>query len=140
MYSFYENLYKSNFNGIECESFIKHVHGHVPMISDEFKSICEREFSIVEIRDALKSMKKGKAPGTDGLSVEFYLHVWEHLEGPIFNMFQECLAKGEMIANMKQGVISLIPKPDKEPLCIDNWRPITLLNTDYKLRTLAYAN
>lgn len=41
---------------------------------------------------------------------------------------------------MKQGIISQIPKPDKDPLSIDNWGPITLLNTDYKLIALAYAN
>ncbi len=40
---------------------------------------------------------------------------------------------------MKQGLISLIPKPDKDPLEIDNWRPITLLNTDYKWIALIYA-
>lgn len=36
---------------------------------------------------------------------------------------------------MKQGIITLIPKPGK-----DNLRPITLLNTDYKIVTLVYAN
>jgi hypothetical protein len=111
-----ENLYIPHFNGIECEHFRKHVHGHVPMISDEFKSIREDDFSLVEIRDALKSMKKGKAPGTDALSVELYLHFWEHLEGSAFNMIQECLAKGEMITTMEQGVISLIQNQIKIPL------------------------
>lgn len=39
VYSFDGNLYKSSFNGIECEHFMKHVRGHVPIISDEFKSM-----------------------------------------------------------------------------------------------------
>lgn len=34
---------------------------------------------------------------------------------------------------MKQGTICLIPKPEKDPLFIENWRPITLLNVDYKI-------
>jgi len=42
--------------------------------------------------------------------------------------------------SMKQGVITLIPKPDKDPKILDNFRPITLLNTDYKIVTLIYAN
>ncbi len=41
---------------------------------------------------------------------------------------------------MKRGLITLIPKADKDPLSIDNWRPITLLCTDYKLLALVYAN
>lgn len=40
---------------------------------------------------------------------------------------------------MKQGLTSLIPKPNKDPQNIDNWRPITLLNIDYKLFALVYA-
>ena len=44
-----------------------------------------------------------------------------------------------MVFTMKQGLISLIPKPDKDPFLIDNWRPITLLNIDYKLIALVYA-
>ncbi len=40
---------------------------------------------------------------------------------------------------MKQGVISLILTPDKDPLIIDNWRPITLLNVDYNILALIYC-
>lgn len=41
---------------------------------------------------------------------------------------------------MKQGIITLIPKPGKDPKQIDNRRPITLLNNDYTIRTHIYAN
>lgn len=41
---------------------------------------------------------------------------------------------------MKQGVITLIPKPGKNSKIIDNLRPITLLNNDYKLLTHIFAN
>ena len=41
---------------------------------------------------------------------------------------------------MKQGLITLIPKLNKDPLFLDNWRPITLLNSDYKLLASVYAN
>ncbi len=34
---------------------------------------------------------------------------------------------------MKQGLILLIPKQGKDKRLLDNLRPITLLNTDYKL-------
>ncbi len=44
-----------------------------------------------------------------------------------------------MSPTMKQGVISLILKPDNDSLIIDNWRPITLLNVDYNILALIYA-
>ena len=41
----------------------------------------------------------------------------------------------------KEVLITLIPKKDKDTLFINkkNWRPITLLNQDYKLATKAIA-
>ena len=42
--------------------------------------------------------------------------------------------------SQKQGVITLIPKKDKDPSRLKNWRPITLLNTDYKILTKYLAN
>lgn len=41
---------------------------------------------------------------------------------------------------MKTGLITLVPKPQKDLLMLDNWRPITLLCNDYKLLALVYAN
>ncbi len=54
-------------------------------------------------------------------------------------MFNDCIKKKKLATTMKQGLISLIPKPDKDPLEIDNWRHITLLNTDYTLIALICA-
>ncbi len=55
-------------------------------------------------------------------------------------MFNECAVNGELTESMKQGVITLLPKPNKDILHLDNWRPITLLNSDYKLLASLYAN
>ncbi len=37
---------------------------------------------------------------------------------------------------MCQGLITLILKPNKDLLFIDSWRPVTLLNNDYKIIAL----
>ncbi len=41
---------------------------------------------------------------------------------------------------MKQDIIDIIPKANKDILSIDNWRPIMLLTVDYNVRALVYAN
>jgi len=137
---FYENLYKSEFQEDRCETFLQQVRNYVPIITDDFKTLCDAELTTTELNNALKSMKRNKAPGIDGLPVEFYVHFWNLLEKPIFNLFKECLRKEEMVTTMKQGVISLIPKSGKDPQYIDNWRPISLLTTEYKLLALIFAN
>lgn len=50
-------------------------------------------------------------------------------------MFKESTACGEL-ATLKEGLITIILKPKKDKLYIDNWRPITLLNNDAKLLSL----
>ena len=55
------------------------------------------------------------------------------------NLYFVCVGQGEKTTTMKQGVISLIPKPDKDVLLIENWWPITLLTTDYKILASVYA-
>ena len=37
-------------------------------------------------------------------------------------------------------MIKLIPKKDADPCFVKNWRPITLLNTDYKIAAKAITN
>jgi hypothetical protein len=47
--------------------------------------------------------------------------------------------KGELSTEQKRGVINLIPKKEKDIRQLKNWRPISLLNTDYKILTKTLA-
>lgn len=107
------------------------IKNFTPTISEHFKTNCERPITKSEISAAIQSVKKGKFPGNDGLSVEFYLHFWDIIAHPLLEPFKECIDRREMSTSMKQGVITLIPKPDKDHLLLENWRPTTLLNIDY---------
>ena len=46
---------------------------------------------------------------------------------------------GRLPPSMSQGPITLIPKPGKDPVSIENWRPITLIYNDVKLLSLSFA-
>jgi len=49
-------------------------------LSFEQKKILDKELSRVELSEALRSFKKNKTPGNDGLTAEFYLAFWHLLE------------------------------------------------------------
>ena len=46
---------------------------------------------------------------------------------------------GEMSITQKEGIITCIPKEDKPKQFLRNWRPITLLNTSYKIASSCIA-
>ena len=54
--------------------------------------------------------------------------------------FNYAFENGEMSISQKRGIISLIPKKDKDKKYLkNNWRSISLLNNDYKIVTKALA-
>ena len=103
------------------------------------KKLCESNLSRQELKESKKLMKKRKSPDQESLIVEFCFLFLDLLEKPLFAVPKQCITKGNMTATVKQGVMSLIPKRDKDLFSIENWRPITL-NIDYKLLALTYAN
>ena len=70
-------------------------------------------------------------PGCDGLPVEFYRQFLQIIAEPLFEMLEACVRDGKMSRSMRRGIITLLPKKNKDPIMIRNLRPITLLNTDY---------
>lgn len=87
----------------------------------------------------LKQCAKCKTPGTDGLSSECYLAFWDVLGQELVDSFNYVFKVGEMSISQRRGVISLIPKKTKDETLLENWRPISLLNTDYKIATKTIA-
>ena len=53
--------------------------------------------------------------------------------------FNYAFEKGSLSITQKLGVISLILKKDKDKNYLKNWRPMSLLNNDYKIATKAIA-
>ena len=47
---------------------------------------------------------------------------------------------GKLAVSRRRGIVKRIPKKDADPNLIKNWRPLTLLNCDYKIASKAIAN
>jgi hypothetical protein len=98
-------------------------------LSDEEALI--KSFTIKELEYALKDMDINASPRPDGLSVGFYREFWQQIKNVVLEMFQD-LYTGELnLKRLNYGMISLIPKL-KEANNIMQYRPICLLNVDYK--------
>ena len=101
-------------------------------LSDSEREACEGVFTIDELHAALKGLQTGKTPGSDGLSTEFYLCFWNDLGESLLSVLNESFHASSLAGSQYEGLLRLIHKKDDRRLP-KNWRPISLLNTDYKL-------
>jgi hypothetical protein len=112
----------------------------IPKISDEEKQTCEKPITLEEMGIALKELKNGKSPGSDGFTADFYKFFWKMLKPTILDSLRYAQEQEYLSIDQRRGIINLIPKKDKDPRLLKNWRPISLLNTDYKIITKILAN
>jgi len=85
-------------------------------------------------------MEPDKSPGTDGLPSESYQMFWSEVSKPLLEALNYGFEIGQLSISQKRGIIKLIPKKSEELYYITNWRPLTLLNCDYKVTTKMIAN
>lgn len=135
---FYHDLYTSKFNKQHAHDFFESLFS-INQLSNTDQTICDSPINLKEIEEAIKSLKMNKSPGTDGLTSEFYHMFSKNIAPFLFNVFKESINKSFLPPTLCQGLITLIPKPSKNITLLDNWRPITLLNNDYKIIALVLA-
>ena len=136
--NFYRNLYQedstllnttdtdiSDFLGQNCTP---------PTLDEEDRDLCEGQITEKETTEALKAMKNGSSPGCDGLTTEFYKTFWQHIKEIVIESFEHPFEVGHVSQTQKRDIITLIHKGknlSRDNLA--NWRPMALLNTDYKI-------
>ena len=102
-------------------------------------NLLDKDFTEQELHSALKEMKLGTSLGSDGMTVSFYIEFWPVIKDLVFNSLQEAWIRGKLSTSQRCGLLKLIPKEGKDLFNVGNWRPITLLNVDYKILTKTFA-
>ena len=85
-------------------------------------------------------MNNDTSPGSDGFTTEFLKFFWKDLCQFVLRSLNYAYANGELSITQKQRVIVCLPKPNKPKQYLKNWRPISLLNTIYKLGSGCITN
>lgn len=133
--------YKCVFEPSEHESFDADMYDHVCQEISQLveKSYNERPqmfnvaFSVSELSECLKSIKKKKAPGWDGITAEHILYGGKTLHDCLLKVFNIMLSLELMPSCLKKGVLISIPKGGKDSTIRENNRGITLLPILYKM-------
>ena len=113
---------------------------NLPSLDEEERERIDAALSVEEISNSLKSMKHGSAPGGDGIPVEFYKVFWVHLKEPLMNCYKFSFEQSILPPSERIGVIALFHKGSELAADnLNNWRPISLTNVDYKILAKAMS-
>ena len=137
--SFYKSLYSYK---EACDVNLNDIINttEVRILKEQEKILLEGNLTEKECLESLKCMKHNKSPGLSGFTVEFFKFFWADIGQFLVRSLNCGLQKGELSISQKQGIITCIPKANRDKTLLNNWRPISLLNVSYKIASSAIAN
>ena len=91
------------------------------------------DFTIEELRAAIKLLKQGNAPGPDGIHNEFILHCGDNMVSWLSMFFNRCYNSTHIPKTWRHTSVIALLKPVKPDMSPKSYRPISLLCTTYKL-------
>ena len=97
------------------------------------RELCERAISLAELTESINSLSLNKSPGPDGFPVEFYKCFWDPLGPLLLRVANQCFQSNSLCDSMKGSATRLLFKKRGDRRDLKNWRPISLLNVDYKI-------
>ena len=127
---FYQKLFTTN-KDIGEEEFLTGLN--FPQVKEEHYRMLEQPISMAEVKIVVNQLKKGKCPGIDGFGREIYQEMFDDLKFFLHSLLMDIVNKKKLNDSARKGLISLLEKTGKDQLFIDNWRPLTLLCSDYKI-------
>lgn len=92
-----------------------------------------KEITDKEINAAITRLKPRKIPGTDGFTCEWYKTYKDELTPKLKAVCNWVLKGGDIPPSWKEATITVIPKEGKDKLSCSQYRPISVLNLDYKI-------
>jgi hypothetical protein len=135
---FYSNLYTqptaiSQQEINEADNYFFNNNPIATKVTDDDKQDLDAPILENEIAIAVKELPNNKSPGSDGLPINFYKAFWPKIKDLVCNSIWQSIDEHKMSIEQRRGILSLIPKKGKDIRHLKNWRPISLLNSDYKI-------
>lgn len=133
MSRFYENLYSTKLAVTpSCiATYLEDIS--LPSLSPEQREYLDAPIQLEELQLAVSSLANNKAPGVDGLPNEVYAKLDEVLLPHLLQVFRASAIQNQLPDSMQEAVIIVLPKPGKDPMLPESYRPISLLPVDAKI-------
>ena len=79
----------------------------------------ETPFTLTEIHNAISTEGRNRAPGRDGLGIEFYKNTWAFIQDDLCSILNTLFFEGIIIPQQNAGIIVCLPKPNRMLLIDD---------------------
>mgnify|MGYP003623272302 FL=1 len=134
---YYKDLYSKQVTSVSAQSqILKSVNTHLSL---EDTAEIEADITENEVELAIRTARIKSSPGPDGIGYGFYRKFWPVTKEVLVKVLNSVLNAKQEKSGFSDGIIILIPKGKKVD-SIDKFRPITLLNADYKIFMKILAN
>ena len=134
---YYKNLFSVKHTPID-QNYLSDIV--IPQVPNAEQIHLNAPLSKEEMYIAIRQLNKNKCLGEDGFPIEWYQTFWPQIGTILHAVYVQNTTNGHMHGTGAHSLISLMPKPEKDLLSIKNWRPLSLLNCDYKIYAKAIAN
>ena len=117
MNQFYEKLYRKRPVQID-DNYVRDCD--YPQPDEQERSNLNAPVELLELGLAVKSLKNNKAPGTNGIPIDFYKMFWKKLKLFFLELIKEIMQEGQFHLSARRGIITLLEKLGKNPLFLAN--------------------
>jgi hypothetical protein len=124
---------------VDKESIRNMADAGLTRLSEDWRDSLDRPLMSEELKAAINKGDGNNAPGRDGIGLGLCEATWDALKDDWLNLFSQIFTTNNVSEQQKRGVIVCVPKTAR-PHQPSDCRPITLLNTDYKILARIMAN
>ena len=112
----------------------------LPCLNKEEVEATNKPIMRSEVEATIKSLPHRKNPGPDKITAKFYQTHKEELLSFLLKPFQNIQKEGILHKSFYETNITLIPKPRRDSIRKENFRPISMMNIDAKIFNKILAN
>ncbi len=138
MQAWYEDTAERALPQLESlDSFLTRHHVDLPQIGEDQKDALEEEFTVEEVKQAIREAHEVSAPGPSGHTIAFYKLLFSTMPQTMTRalnqlVFLPCLSEDDTLKWIRHRKVIYIPKCTS-PAAPSDYRPLSMLEVLYKI-------